>query len=129
MAAEYTVGNSAFLQTIGCHPFRCKLHAPFLPMSKRLVLSAANCRKEQDGSVPRRFPLAPWVHLQDGSQPRRFRWQLRPTYTRIHPSSATWSVSAMARRFGSGRWAVSHSCGIGGTVQPISITRLVTPSA
>jgi hypothetical protein len=38
-------------------------------------------------------------------------------------------VSAMARRFGSGRWAVSHSCGIGGTVQPISITRLVTPSA
>ena len=86
MAAEYTVGNSAFLQTLVCYLFRCKLHAPFLPMSKLHVLSAANCRKAQDGSVPRRFPLAPWVLLPDGSQPRRFRWQLRPTYTRIHPS-------------------------------------------
>ena len=129
MAAEYTVGNSAFLQTLVCYLFRCKLHAPFLPMSKLHVLSAANCRKAQDGSVPRRFPLAPWVLLPDGSQPRRFRWQLRPTYTRIHPSSATWSVSAMASRFGSGRWVMSHSCGIGGAVHPINRTRLVTPSA
>ena len=75
--------------------------------------------------MPRRFPLAPWVPLQDGSQPRRFRWQLRPTYTRIHPLGRCrqWPADL------AGRWGVSHSCGIGGTVQPINFTRLVTPSA
>ena len=52
-----------------------------------------------------------------------------PTYMRIHPSSATCFVSAMASRFGSGLWGVSQICGTGGAVQPINFTRLVTPSA